>query len=79
MTKFQISATYATRSIGDWNCIYSFEIISRTEKTVTISVHGRIVSRRISVNDNVETFKPFGSYSMAAVISADKTLAQVSK
>lgn len=78
MTKtFQVGTTYATRSICDWDCIHSFEIMARTAKSVTVKVHGKVVRRGLSVYEGVEQFKPFGSYSMAAIISADKTLAHV--
>jgi hypothetical protein len=72
MTKFEVGKTYATRSIGDHNCIFSFTILARTAKTVTVTVHGKTVRRGLSLWNGVEQFKPFGSYSMAAVISADK-------
>lgn len=68
--KFQVGRSYATRSICNYDCIYSFEILARTEKTVTVKVHGKTVRRGLSTYDGVEQFKPFGTYSMAAVISA---------
>ncbi|MGO9683594.1 MAG: hypothetical protein ACLPTZ_13580 [Beijerinckiaceae bacterium] len=68
--KFQVDRSYATRSICNYDCIYSFEILARTEKTVTVAVDGKTVSRRVSTYVGTEQFKPFGSYSMAAVISA---------
>jgi hypothetical protein len=70
--KFQVGKTYATRSICDYDCIFSFEILSRTEKTVTTKVHGKLVKRGVKVSDGIEQFKPFGSYSMCAVITAEK-------
>ena len=71
MTQFEIGRTYSTRSICDHNCIFSFTILSRTAKTVTVEVHGKTVRRGLSLYSGVETFKPFGSYSMAASIHAD--------
>jgi hypothetical protein len=70
--KFQVGRTYATRSIGDYDCIFSFTILGRTAKTVTTEVHGKTVKRGLTVYDGVEQFKPFGSYSMCAIIRADK-------
>jgi hypothetical protein len=72
MTTFEIGKTYSTRSACDWNCIFSFTILARTAKSVTVEVHGKTVRRGLSICDGVEEFKPFGSYSMAAIISADK-------
>jgi len=71
-TQFQVGRTYATRSICDHNCIFSFTIKSRTAKTVTVDVHGKTVKRGLNVYDDVEQFKPFGSYSMCAIIRANK-------
>jgi len=73
MTQFQVGRTYATRSICDHECIFSFMIHDRTAKSVTIDVHGKRVRRSLSVWNGVEQFKPFGTYSMCAIISADKT------
>lgn len=77
MTKFQVGRTYATRSICDHDCIFSFVIRSRTAKTVTVDVHGKQVRRGLSTNwdGSAEAFKPFGNYSMCAIISADKEAA----
>jgi hypothetical protein len=51
--------------------VFSFTILARTAKSVTVDVHGKTVRRGISVYEGVEQFKPFGSYSMCAIISAD--------
>jgi hypothetical protein len=73
MTKqFEVGKTYYTRSIADYDTIFSFEILGRTAKTVTTTVYGKIVNRGIRVYDGREQFKPFGTYSMCAVISADR-------
>ena len=71
-SKFRVGKTYATRSACDHDCIFSFVILARTEKTVTIDVHGRTVRRGVSLHNGIEQFAPFGRYSMAAIISADK-------
>ena len=70
-TQFQVGRTYATRSICDHECVFSFVIISRTAKTVTTTVHGKIVRRGLSIWNGVEQFAPFGRYSMAAIVGAD--------
>lgn len=69
--KFNVNQTYSTRSACDHNCIFSFTILSRTEKTVTVNVHGKTVRRGLSVYNGIEQFKPYGSYSMAAIVGAD--------
>lgn len=70
--QFQAGKTYWTRSITDYDTIFSFTIMGRTAKTVTIQVHGKTVKRGVSVYDGREQFKPFGTYSMCAIISADE-------
>lgn len=77
ITAFQVGETYATRSICDHDCIHRFTILARTAKSVTVKVHGEQVRRGIQVYEGTEQFKPFGTYSMCAIIGADKTLAQV--
>jgi hypothetical protein len=74
MIQFQVGKTYACRSSGDHDCIFSFTILARTTKQITTEVHGKIVKRGLSLWEGVETFKPFGTYSMCAVIKADKEL-----
>lgn len=72
MTKrFEIGKTYSVRSIADYDTIFSFEILDRTAKTVTTKVRGKIVRRGIQLYGSVEQFKPFGTYSMCTIISAD--------
>lgn len=70
-TTFQVGKSYATRSICDHECIFRFTILSRTAKSVTVNVHGKIVRRGLSIWNGVEQFKPFGNYSMCAIIGAD--------
>jgi hypothetical protein len=73
--QFAVGTTYQTRSICDHDTIYSFVIFGRTQKTVTVNVHGKLVKRGIQIYDGREQFKPFGTYSMCAIISADKAAA----
>lgn len=72
MVRFQVGKTYWCRSIGDSDCIHSFTILGRTAKTVTVKVYDKIVKRGLSIYEDVEQFKPFGNYSMCAVIRASK-------
>ena len=68
---FEIGHAYATRSLSDYDSIFRFRILGRTAKTVQIRLDGKNVIRKIKVRDGVESFKPFGTYSMCAVIYAD--------
>ena len=65
MNKFEANKTYTTRSICDSNCIISVTIAKRTAKTVTTTEGKRF---RIKVWNGVETFKPWGTYSMAPTL-----------
>jgi hypothetical protein len=67
MTKFAIGQTYSTRSICDHNCIFSITIVARTAKTIKTAC-GKTL--RPSIYDGAEQVKPFGNYSMCAIISA---------
>jgi hypothetical protein len=71
--KFQIGKTYQTRSIGDHNCIIQATILKRTDKTVTAwdSMEGKNKTYRVKVWQEIEQFKPWGSYSMAPTLAAD--------
>lgn len=70
MTQFQVGRTYSARSICDSESIHRFEILARTAKSVTVRVRGKPVRRGLSLYDGIEQFKPFGNYSMCAVIRA---------
>lgn len=78
-TQFEVGKTYAQRFMSDWDSIAFFTIKARTAKTVTIDVHGKTVRRGLSVStyNNAEQFRPFGSYSMAMVVSATDTAEKV--
>jgi len=70
-TKFEAGKTYSTRSIVDYDTVMSFEIVSRTAKTVTFKARGKLKRRGIFLYAGVEQFKPHGSYSMCAIVGAD--------
>lgn len=76
MLKFETGKTYFTRSTCDHDCIFKFKIERRTAKSVWIKDDhtGEIVRKSISIwyDGSKESFKPHGSYSMAAIICADK-------
>ena len=74
MKKFEIGKTYSTRSICDHECVWSYTVISRTEKTITVT-DGRETKRLriikdLSMYDNRETVRPLGSYSMCPLLRA---------
>jgi len=76
MTKqFEAGKTYATRSIGDHNCIIRITVVSRTAKTIKVSGNRLVDVQTFRVftdcNGN-EAIRPWGNYSMCPIISADE-------
>jgi hypothetical protein len=71
-TQFVVGKTYYTRSICDYDTVFSFRILGRTTKTVTIRVHGKAARRGVFRHGDIEQFKPFGNYSMCPIVTADK-------
>lgn len=67
--KFETGKTYATRSIVDADTIIKVSVAKRTAKTITTTA-GKVL--RISEWAGVEQVKPWGSYSMAPIVSADR-------
>ena len=72
MTKFETGKTYYTRSVADYDTIVSVTVAKRTDKTIVTAAGDRL---RINVWQGVEQVKPWGSYSMAPIVGADRLLA----
>jgi len=72
MTKFQTGKTYYTRSVADYDTIVRVTVAKRTDKTIVTALGDRL---RINVWNDVEQVKPWGSYSMAPIVGADRLLA----
>ena len=76
--KFEVGKTYYTRSICDHDCIISGKVISRTAATVKMDL-GRgegvktlRIIKRFTEWRGAESVMPWGAFSMAPVLSADK-------
>lgn len=76
MTQFETGKTYFGRSIGDYDCIFKMNVISRTAKTIKVKMEGwnEVKTLRPSVYEGIEQVKPNGTYSMCLVISAEKVM-----
>ena len=72
MSTFQIGRTYTTRSVCDHDCVISVPVVARTAKTITTTMRGETKTLRIAVRDGIEFVKPWGTYSMAPIVSADQ-------
>lgn len=72
MQKFIVGNTYTTRSACDYNCVFSFKVVSRTEKSVTIigDMIDKPSRKKIYTHGTDESFLPYGSFSMAPSVSA---------
>lgn len=75
--KFETGKTYTTRSACDHECIFSYTIVRRTEKSVwitgVIGCKGKPVRRSIKISDidGSEFIFPEGQYSMCPVLRAE--------
>ena len=72
---FKVGRKYFCRSLCDYDCVWVYEVIRRTAKTVTLrGERGEVISRKVgySIIDKSEMVYPDGRYSMAPILSADK-------
>ena len=74
MKTFEIGNTYSMFSPCDQNCVWSYKVIDRTEKTITITdgkdVKKCRISRDYSEYNKAETVFPLGKYSMCPILTA---------
>lgn len=68
MNKFEAGKTYSTRSICDHDCIIRVAVVSRTAKTIK-TADGKTL-RIKAYSDGAEYVKPWGTYSMAPIVTA---------
>ena len=82
MKKFEVGKRYAMRSICDHDCVWMYEVVSRTAGTVVLRQVKRDgtlyddearfrISKKLTDMRKAETVKPTGSYSMAPMLGAD--------
>lgn len=77
MTKFEIGKRYTMRSICDSNCVWGYEVVARTNCTITIKdlLDGSIKKCRIiKDSSDYEWVRPLGKYSMSPSLRANKTM-----
>ena len=74
MRKFEVGKQYKMKSICDSNCIWSYTVLSRTSKTITITDGDKTLKLRISQKTSeyreAESVYPLGQYSMCPILSA---------
>lgn len=71
-SRFEEGAEYSARSFGDYDCVWTFLVLKRTAKFITISEASSDEILRVGVKTDKdgEWALPFGSYSLAPVIRA---------
>lgn len=69
---FEVGETYQVRSLGDWDCIFSFEVVKRAYSTVWLNDGYETKARRVNVRDGVESCKPYGTYSLSPTLRANR-------
>lgn len=76
MKKFEVGKVYYCRSLCDYDCKWFYEILSRTDKTMTIREVGYSETKRVKIYtrtfNDCESAMPMGRYSMAPVLTAEK-------
>lgn len=74
MKKFEVGKKYSMRSICDHNCIWTYTVVARTAKTITITDGEKTIKcrvcQKVSEYRNAETIYPLGQYSMAPSLVA---------
>lgn len=69
MMKFEIGKTYTTRNVCDYDCVFTIEVIKRTDKTITYKEEDTVRRAKIRFNNDCEYIR-IGNYSMAPNFSA---------
>jgi hypothetical protein len=68
--RFAVGQQLSARSLCDYDCIFRFEVISRTAKFVTLKYFNDTKRVGIKVRNGREYCSPLGSYSMSPTITA---------
>ena len=73
--KFEVGKKYFCRSIADTDCVFEFEVVKRTEKTVTIKdFMGKTKRKKINMENGIEYIYPLGQFSMAPTLRSNKVV-----
>ena len=63
--------TLIARSIGDYECVFSCKVISRSAKMATVEVNKELKRCKIYAHEGVEFIYAMGMYSMCPVFKAN--------
>lgn len=67
MSPIQAGQTLKARSVCDYNCVFSAEVIERKGGFVTLKSQGLIRRKKVMTDDRGEYVYALGKYSMAPV------------
>lgn len=70
---FQVGTTYTCRSMCNYDTIFSYRVVKRTAKFITVQDAWDTRRVGVKVRDDVEYALPDGLYSMCPVIYANRT------
>ncbi|MCP4336550.1 MAG: hypothetical protein GY679_01730 [Mycoplasma sp.] len=79
MIRFEVGETYEGRFIGDYDNTFTYKIIKRTAKFVTIYCPMEKEEKRCKIydRDGFEFIYPMGKYSMSPSLRADKKVIEI--
>ena len=79
--KFKVGKKYSMRSICDYECVWTYKVIARTDSTVVLQQvrNGKPygeqarfrINRQLSGYHKAEAVRPLGTYSMCPTLTAD--------
>lgn len=69
---FKVGSTYTARSAANYDCVWAFTVIKRTAKFVTLLEGADTMRVGVKTDRDGEWALPFGTYSMAPVIRANR-------
>ena len=70
--RFAVGDQLTARSLADYDCIFRFEVLSRTAKFVTMKYWNQEKKVGIKVRDGREFCYPLGTHSMAVSVHAQE-------
>ena len=78
MKNFEVGQSYFCRSICDYDCIWTYKIVSRTAKTITTECGKTFrINKRLTEWNKAESVYPHGQYSMCSVLTANKIVKEL--
>ena len=72
--KFKAGNNYGARSTGDYDCVFEYSVIKRTDKSLWLQVQGELKRLKIHCSDGVEHVFPLGHYAFCPCLRADKEI-----